>query len=83
MFVSQTCSVRDLHTDCVCVGAGGDSPLREEGIDDSVSQRIDGQLGDPLEIFSAADKMDEPNQLCSFKSHNVKKTIIRISWKHI
>lgn len=33
---------------------GCDSPLREEGIDDSVSQRIDGQLWDPLEIFSTA-----------------------------
>lgn len=31
------------------------SPLRKEGIDDSVSQRIDGQLRDPLEIFSTAD----------------------------
>lgn len=29
-------------------------PLGKEGIDDSVSQRIDGQLWDPLEIFSTA-----------------------------
>lgn len=31
------------------------SPLREERVDDSVSQRIDGQLWDPLEIFPTAD----------------------------
>lgn len=39
------------------------SPLREEGVDDSVSQRIDGQLWDPLEIFSAAEKRTRFNLL--------------------
>lgn len=32
----------------------GDPPFRKERIDDSVSQRIDGQLWDSLEIFSTA-----------------------------
>lgn len=63
VFETQTCSVRDVHHSSDKRGKGGrgedDSPLREEGVDDSVSQRIDGQLGDPLEILSAADKTDE------------------------
>lgn len=37
-----------------CNVCEGDLPLRKEGIDNSVSQRIDGQLWDPLEIFSTA-----------------------------
>lgn len=32
-----------------------DSPLWEERVDDPVSERIDGQLRDPLEIFSTAE----------------------------
>lgn len=39
----------------------GSSPLRKERIDDSVSQRIDGQLWDPLEIFSTADRRCDQN----------------------
>ena len=35
------------------------SPLREKRIDDSVSQRVDGQLRDPLEILSTADATRE------------------------
>lgn len=37
------------------------SPLREERVDDSVSQRIDGQLWDPLEIFPTANRRRHHN----------------------
>lgn len=46
------------------------SPLGEEGVDDSVSQRIDGQLWDPLEIFSAADR-----KRIHLKMHNIHSYI--------
>lgn len=48
------------------------SPLRKERIDDSVSQRIDGQLRDPLEIFSTADRIRYDRNLNSTNVSNMK-----------
>lgn len=47
------------------------SPLRKERIDDSVSQRIDGQLRDPLEIFSTADRNLNSTNVSNMKSKDV------------
>lgn len=41
----------------------GNSPLGEKRIDDSVSQRIDGQLWDPLEILSTANRRRQKQNL--------------------
>lgn len=77
-FVTETCSVRDLHNSRDAIGER--SPLREEGIDDSVSQWIDGQLGDPLEIFSATGRqMKKAYQ--GLNQTKLKKKHIR--WKYV